>query len=293
MPTPPVPSRVSRPTSRRRARLEGITDWQLRHRDTLRSSRDTYLPVDQAGDLRQRIAAVLLGAPEQAVISHVTAAELWGLQIPLIESDLRVHLTVPAGRRVRHRADRRIHSSEISLSARTRRCGVAVTSLDRTWLDLAAQLRPASLLAVTDQVLRRKVSREVLAARLEVARGTRGTRTARLVLPLGDAASGSPMESVLRWVLHEAGVPPPVLQHVVTDAAGGRIAAVDLAWPERRVLVEFDGDAHRDRRTFVDDLRRQNGLVLAGWVVLRFSSADVLRRPAWVVATICAALTGR
>jgi very-short-patch-repair endonuclease len=55
-------------------------------------------------------------------------------------------------------------------------------------------------------------------------------------------------------------------------------------------VVEFDGDLHRDRPVFVDDLRRQNGLVLAGWTVLRFSSADVLGRPAWVVAVVRRAL---
>jgi hypothetical protein len=113
------------------------------------------------------------------------------------------------------------------------------------------------------------------------------------VLLLADARSGSPMESVLRWLVHEAGLPRPVLQHVVTTGAGEPVGEVDLAWPRQRVLVEFDGDLHRDRRTFVDDLRRQNGLVLAGWIVLRFSSADVLRRPAWVIATIRTALAGR
>ena len=65
---------------------------------------------------------------------------------------------------------------------------------------------------------------------------------------------------------------------------------MDLAWPDRRVLVEFDGNVHRDRRVFVDDLRRQNGLVLAGWTVLRFTSADVLGRPWRVLATIRSAL---
>ena len=64
----------------------------------------------------------------------------------------------------------------------------------------------------------------------------------------------------------------------------------DLAWPDRRVLVEFDGDVHRDRRVFVKDLRRQNLLVLAGWTVLRFSSADVLGRPEYVVAAVRPAL---
>ena len=165
-----------------------------------------------------------------------------------------------------------------------------MTSLERTWLDLSALLPPAATLAVTDQLLRREVGVGRLAAELAGARGARGVRNARLVLPLADARSGSPLESVLRWLVHEAGLPPPVLQHVVEDGAAGKVGEVDLAWPAQRVVVEFDGDLHRERRRFVDDLRRQNGLVLAGWTVLRFSSADVLGRPAWVVATIRRAL---
>jgi len=65
---------------------------------------------------------------------------------------------------------------------------------------------------------------------------------------------------------------------------------VDLAWPDRRVLVELDGNVHRERRVFIDDLRRQNGLVLAGWTILRFTSADVLGRPDQVIAAIRVAL---
>ncbi len=98
------------------------------------------------------------------------------------------------------------------------------------------------------------------------------------------------MESVLRWLLLEAGLPRPVLQHVVHDGGGRFLGRVDLAWPEQRVAVEFDGDVHRDRRVFVDDLRRQNGLVLAGWTVLRFTSADVLGRPEAVVRVTRGAL---
>ena len=77
MPTPPVPPRVHRPTSRAGARTDGVTDWQLRHLEIVRSSRDTYLPAAMADDVRARVAAVLIGAPASAVISHRTAAGLW------------------------------------------------------------------------------------------------------------------------------------------------------------------------------------------------------------------------
>ena len=98
------------------------------------------------------------------------------------------------------------------------------------------------------------------------------------------------MESVLRWMIHEAGLPAPVLQLGIEDDVGRQLARGDLAWPDRKVLVEFDGDVHRDRAVFVNDLRRQNRLVAAGWTVLRFSSADVLGRPHEVVAQIRRAL---
>jgi very-short-patch-repair endonuclease len=110
------------------------------------------------------------------------------------------------------------------------------------------------------------------------------------VLPVADPRVDSPLESVTRWLLHEAGLPRPVLQFRAVDDRGRRIGYGDMAWPDRKVLVEFDGDVHRERRVFVNDLRRQNRLVLEGWTVLRFSSADVLGRPHEVVAAVRRAL---
>ncbi|WP_170861113.1 DUF559 domain-containing protein [Trujillonella endophytica] len=289
MPTPPVPARIRRPSTRRSARDAGVSDWQLRHRDVVRTSRDTYLPRDATGDVRGRAAAVLLGAPSGAVLSHWTAADLWELEIPLQRPDPRIHLTAPPPTRVRHRADRRIHVSAVPPAQVFGISGLPVTSPGRTWLDLAACLEPAALLAVTDQMLRRRYPRSWLLRLLGEADGRRGVRTARAVLPLADPLAGSPMESVLRWLLHEADLPSPVLQQVVRDGSGF-LGRVDMAWPDQRVLVEFDGEVHREREVFVRDLRRQNGLVLAGWTILRFSSADVVGRPGEVVAAIRTAL---
>ena len=156
-----------------------------------------------------------------ALVSHQTAASLFGLQIPLAPEDVRVHLTVPPPTRVRNRADRRIHVSAVPAAQIQRRAGVALTSPGRTWLDLAAHLPPGALLAVTDQMLARSVSAD--AASTGCSRphaGVRGKRIARAVLAVADPLAGSPMESVLRWLIHEAGLPAPVLQHVVQDGDG-------------------------------------------------------------------------
>ncbi|SEO65333.1 Transcriptional regulator, AbiEi antitoxin, Type IV TA system [Trujillonella endophytica] len=244
-----------------------------------------------SADLRHRVAAVLLTAPADTVVSHLTAAALWGVEVPLVDRvDHRVHLIVPTGSRAEGRRDRSVHRTGLGEGDVTRRGDLPVTTPARTWRDLAGVLPPQALLAVTDQVLARWCGPEELAAQIERRPTGRGVARARLVLPLGDPRAESPMESITRWLVHAAGLPAPELQHVVRTAEGGFLGRADLAWPQARVLVEFDGDVHRERDVFVADLRRQNALVAAGWVVLRFTSADVLGRPDEVVAAIRRAL---
>lgn len=74
---------------------------------------------------------------------------------------------------------------------------------------------------------------------------------------------------------------------------GGRRIVIDVAFPEHRVAVEFDGWAfHSDAESFQRDRERQNLLVNASWLVLRFTWAD-LDDPAAVVAQIEEALRAR
>jgi very-short-patch-repair endonuclease len=206
------------------------------------------------------------------------------------EGDTRVHLTVLPGSAVRNRRDRCIHRAPYVAGDVTRRHGFPVTTPARTWRDLAAVLEPPVLLAVTDQLAARWCTVADLRRQIDRRPGGRGSARARAVLRVVDPRAESPMESVLRWVLLDAGLPAPVLQHRIHDHRGRFVARADLAWPGPRVLVEFDGDLHRDRAVFVNDLRRQNRLIAEGWTVLRFSSADLLGRPEEVVEAIRAAL---
>ncbi|MGY1702839.1 DUF559 domain-containing protein [Geodermatophilus sp. SYSU D00766] len=291
MPTRRVRSRLTGPATRAQALDAGVRDWQLRHADVERLSRDTYLPRALSGEVRSRLAAVLLTAPPGAVASHTTAAVLWDVEVPLQDrSDRRVDVTVPMSSRSGSRRDRRVHRTPLPAADVTRRGAMPVTTPERTWRDLAGVLQPPALLAVTDQFLDRWVSRADLERQLARRPTGRGSARARAVLPVADPRAESPMESVLRWLVHAAGLPDPVLQHVVRDGAGRQLGRADLAWPDRRVIVEFDGDVHRDRDVFVGDVRRQNRLVAAGWTVLRFTSADVLGRPDEVIAGIRRAL---
>jgi very-short-patch-repair endonuclease len=273
------------------AHAAGISDRQLQRPDVERLSRDTYLPRALSGDLRQRLAAVLLTAPDGAVLSHRTAAALWDVSVPLQPvADRRIDLIVPPSSRAESRADRRVHRHSVEGDEVVRLESLPVTTLPRTWRDLAVRLEPPALLAVTDQLMARGCTVAALQEQLDRRPTGRGSARARVVLPVADARAESPMESVLRWLLHAAGVPAPALQFGIVTPDGTFRA--DLAWPGRKVLVEFDGDVHRQRAVFVGDLRRQNALVAAGWTVLRFSSADVLGRPREVVAAVLRALRG-
>jgi len=284
-------SRITGPATRSYLRASGLKERELRHPDVVRLSRDTYLPRLLSGELATRLAAVLLTAPPGAVVSHLSAADVWGLQIPFRDrSDNRVNLTIPEGSSAESRIDRRLYRLPISDLDVVRRKSVPVTSPARTWRDLAGILEPPALLAATDQIVNGLASRGELQEELARRPRGRGCARARLVLPVADPLAGSPMESVLRWLIRDASLPMPVLQFPVRDAGGVVVAAADMAWPGNKVLVEFDGEVHRERKTFVNDRRRQNRLVAAGWIVLRFTSADVYGDPAGVLAQIRRAL---
>lgn len=285
-----MPTRLTGPATRSGAAAAGISVKQLRQRDVVRLSRDTYLPREMADNLGARVTAVLMTAPDAAVLSHQTAASLWDLAIPMLRDDGQVHLTVSTGSAVRARSDRAIHRSPLTPEEVTALDGFPITTPARTWRDLAAVLERPALLAVTDQLLKEKGARDDLDRQLRLRPSGRGSARCRDVLPLGDHRAGSPLESWTRWLMYEAGLPMPDLQGEIHDAEGWFVGRADFVWWAQKVLVEFDGDHHRDRTTWVSDVRRQNALVAAGWTILRFTSADVLGRPAYVIAAIRAAL---
>ncbi|WP_167762090.1 DUF559 domain-containing protein [Blastococcus sp. CT_GayMR20] len=200
-----------------------------------------------------------------------------------------MHLTVPPGSRAESRIDRRLYRIPLDEASVVRRRSLPVTSPARTWRDLAGVLERPALLAATDQLLNALVSLPTLQAELLRRPSGRGSARARDVLPLADPRSESPMESVLRWLVHRGGLPRPVPQFVVRDV-DGIVGRADLAWPEQKVIVEFDGDIHRERDVFVKDARRQNRLITAGWTVLRFTSADIYGKADEVLRQIRRAL---
>jgi hypothetical protein len=99
------------------------------------------------------------------------------------------------------------------------------------------------------------------------------------------------METRLRLLLVLAGLPGPSAQVSLHDERGRFLGRPDLLYREQQLVIEYDGGVHRE--TLVNDDRRQNRLLGAGYRVLRFTAPDVLGTPDAVVAQVRAALAAR
>ena len=140
--------------------------------------------------------------------------------------------------------------------------GLRATTILRTFADLRKRLPRIELLVLADQALR-----------LGLGRFDEHAEPAE-----------SPMETRLRWLLLDAGLPKPEVQTNLHDASGRFVGRADLYYPTAKLAIEYDGSNHRDR--LIEDDRRQNLILRAGYRLLRFTAADVLQHPATVVALI-------
>jgi very-short-patch-repair endonuclease len=214
------------------------------------------------------------------VVSHLSAAQLWGLAH--VHGTRSLHVTVPHGHRRAPRPGVVLHRSR-TVDPEDLRLGV--TSPLRTVLDCAATLPFVQALAVADNALALTlVGRDEL---LAAACGTKGAgRRGRLrVAEHADGRAANAFESALRGVLIEAGLTGFVPQ--VQIGLEGRAVRVDLADEVRRVVLEADSyEHHGDRTAWERDCERYDELTAAGWVVLRFTWRQVVDRPGRVVGLV-------
>lgn len=285
--------------TRQRARRDGVSVRRLTGgQEFVRVAPAVYVEACWAEDLATRCAGVLRAAPT-AVLSHWTALAVHGLPVPGAGLDA-IHVTVPVGNArprwsgvVGHRSGS-VRPFLVD--------GLPVSGAVRAWCDAAALLAGpgltpgadadlADLVAAGDALWSRRPStRQDVGNQLTLRPGGRGAALARQALALLDPKAESAPESRLRVLLHLAGIAAPVAQHVVRRASGEFVARVDLAYPAARVAVEYDGDHHRGRRQWQQDLARRERLEGLGWRVVVVTAADLLGSPSSVVARVRAAV---
>ena len=143
------------------------------------------------------------------------------------------------------------------------------------------------MVALDMAIRARLTSAAALGRYAETSNGRAGVRMLRFLAPLAGPAE-SAMETRLRWLLIQARLPRPEVQTNLHDADGRFAGRADLYYPAARLVLEYDGGNHRDR--LVEDDRRQNLMVNAGFRLLRFTAADIYNRPEVVQAQVRGAL---
>jgi very-short-patch-repair endonuclease len=235
------------------------------------------------------LAAVLASGPA-AVLSHLSAAALWGIRP---NSRSRIDVTVPHRSRSSDAIHR--HLSVLPEDERTVVDGIPVTSAPRTIFDLAATSTIDQVeSAIRQSEYRRLYDRLSLVDLVERYPGRGGVRRLRValtrveMLPAGRARS--PLEERFLPFLRRYGLPRPRLNAWIT--VGEKRFQVDCRWPGTRQAVELDSwEAHGTRSAFREDRARDRILGAAGYSVTRISWAQLDDEPEAVASDLRALLS--
>ena len=267
-----------------------MTPKQLRSSAWRRLRRDVYADARLPVTHRLRVSAVGLGLPAGAGFAGVSAALLWGVADVAGSAD-PVEVVLPSGRRWNAGEGVRVRSL-LPGQQLVRRAGWPCTSRLDTAVGLIRFMRPEEGVVLLDRMVREKVVRlgDVRAAVASLPQCP-GSARARAVAQLADGLAESVQETRLRLFLLHAGCPALTAQYQVFDS-DGFVARVDFAYPELKIAIEYDGLWHGERRAFLDDRRRLNRLVAAGWIVLHVTAED-LQRPERLAARLKALIAQR
>lgn len=213
----------------------------------------------------QLLAAVLAGGPG-AVLSHASAAELWGLPLHK-ERDIEVITRSRRGRR-----GIRFHRSSLEPGEVTVFKGIPVTTPERTILDLAARESTERLERLIRQAeYEHLASTASLSSCFSTHEGARGSRRLRKALDLATETTGatrSKLERKFLAFIRRNALPRPKLNHRIEFHS--RTVFADAAWPKHRLIVELDSrEAHANRHSFESDRTRDRDLLVAGWTTTR------------------------
>ncbi|OZD70935.1 hypothetical protein CH263_05825 [Rhodococcus sp. 06-1059B-a] len=215
-----------------------------------------------------RCHAITLWQP-RAVLSHRTAAWLFGW----IDAPEQHDFTVPIGITARTPDWLTVHRRTLEIGELSECQGLPVVARPRTLIDCVSVMEPEVVARIVDERLTGDVPSEEVLALLDEFPRRRGNGRARRQLESAATGFASEPERVLDRQLIVLGL------RLETNYWVGRYLC-DFVDVWAMVIVEVDGrEFHSAPDVFSRDRRRQNDLVLEGWLVLRFSAVDVLSNP--------------
>jgi hypothetical protein len=263
-----------------------LTRGQLRSTALRRITRDVYAAPGAKLTHGLRCRALALALPDGAVITGRSAATVRGVPLAWPEDDVQV--LAPLDMRIGYRNGISVRRTEIEPDDWEPWAGGRIATPLRMTLDLLLGRPLPDAVADLDAALRAKKVDRAVVEQMLASRSDNGIVLARQAVALTDASAESLPESRMRVHLVLAGL-DPVPQYWIEDG-GGRIARVDLAFPEHKVAVEYDGD-WRDGESWAlnRDRDRLNRVHALDWTVV-FVTAPLLRDDRKMVRTVRAAL---
>jgi very-short-patch-repair endonuclease len=274
------------------ARQRGLVEWDqmrdlaiepksIRHRVATQRLHVVHYKVYAVGHDRltqdQRFLAAVLAGGVDAVLSHRSAAALWGIRP---SSGRVVDVTTRVWKRNEPGID--FHTRHSSIDERTKIRGIPATGPSRTLLDLGQvldddeleqALREAERLQLTDVV-----SVVDLLERYPRRRGCAAIRRLTAVRDLYKGVTRSHLEELFRQFLRRHELPDPEW-NVKLDLDEAALE-VDCLWRDQRVVVELDGYGyHAGLDAFERDRLRDRLLQLAGFCPIRLTWRSVRDDP--------------
>jgi very-short-patch-repair endonuclease len=230
------------------------------------------------------MAGVLAGG-DGTVLSHRTAAALWGIRDT---SRRDIEITTPGRRRTR--AGLVVHEATVPRDEQTWHDGIPVTTPARTLLDLAALLDEHQLARAAERAEALRLGSPTSLADL-VARYPRrpGVPTLRKLVEADRVAATrtrSELERRFLTLLDAEGLPRPLVNERIDTMEP------DFVWTTERLVVELDGfETHGTRAAFERDRARDRALMAAGWRVARITKRQLDDAPSELAAELQALLT--
>ena len=277
------------PFTRKQAIAAGLTDAVLRGPSYQQVLWGVYISSRIALTLTVRSLAALMVAPAGSVVSHHTAARLWGGTPP---ETGELHITTAGSNRAKTRG---IQAHRVTaLPEAVTHHGLPVTSPEGTFVDLARCCDLLQLVVLGDSLVRAKATTPAaLVAACAGIAGRAGALARRAASLVRDRVD-SPMESRLRMLIVLAGLPEPVVNIEVSDEGGRLRYRIDLSFPDQRLAIEFDGRHHVDVRSqWESDVLRREDLEADGWRFLVVTSSQLYSSPEDVLSRCVAAMRDR
>lgn len=281
--TKPIPPELWRHAIRTSTSADhDLTRRRLRANDVQHPFREVSAFGLDLSQTRHLCRAFLPVMESGQAFSHTTALALHGIPLPRLGPVLHVSVAFP---RTPPRRPGVIGHS-LRESPATLIDAMPTTPPLIAWAQSGAILSREDVVAAADSLL--FLGATTIDALMAVALSWKGRPgCARLQWAASRARPGvrSRPETHLRLLLVRCRLPEPVVAPPVA-VAGGLVLHPDLAYPECRLALEYEGDGHRDRRVWERDIERRELLAEAGWRTIRVTASQLWGDPLGVVSRV-------